>query len=499
MSWRDRAIPADQPAGGSWRDRAIAAEPAEEQDILENAARDVSDLASGLGGLAKKGAKMLFVEPYQTGRALAEGKPLAETPLGESARGAVEIAKSIPGALFERGKEIVTDPVGAFKEHPVNTTLDVLGVAFPAAKAARLSKAGAVGAGTETVARQGALRKLAGWAERTADEQAAKAAGFTPAAFAAEEAPRTRQIGRMLRENKVVRTLNSSEDMYDRIKKLETQTGGKIREPFERFDAAGIGASSGKQIAERIRTELFDRHFRDLPADIQKKLRMGVSTGTDFDKIAEKIRTAAADAEVFGDAPLSFEKQWKLKRMLQEIGNFDSEARALRIPKQASGIARADLEQNVRSAADLMGDSQLADDWLAANKRYGLIEDASEAISRQVGKETAGSAFPVSDVATAGAGAMVAGQPGAAALYAAKKGYTAFGNQIAMTAAESLSNLLKASPQSFGQYAPTLLKAAERGDQSLAVTNFLLQQKDPAYRRLLEGLEDGLRSSGPTH
>lgn len=67
-------------------------------------------------------------------------------------------------------------------------------------------------------------------------------------------------------------------------------------------------------------------------------------------------------------------------------------------------------------------------------------------------------------------------------------------NYIAYKAMKSnlgsnLSETLKESPEVFGKYAPILQQAAQRGGHALAVTNYLLQQKEPDYREQVKALE----------
>lgn len=501
MSWKDRAVAAPeetpQASSGSWRDRA---EPVE-QDILENAGKDIAGIGKGLWEVGKKGAKMLTTEAYDTGRQLGEGKDFMETPLGEDVSGGVRIAKALPGAVVDRVKELATDPVGSFKEHPVNTALDVASVALPLLKGASAAKLAGMTRLAEAAEGSGKVGKfIRGAAEGLGEftkEQTAKAAGFGPAAFTADEIEKTKAIGDFLRRKKVVTPLNSSKDMMNRLGEVEKTAIREMNEPIQRFDAAGIGASTGKQVAEQITSELFDRYFTDLPPEVIRKLKLGISTGTNYDKIAEKIRLAAADAAVFGDEPMSFASQVKLKRDLQAVGNFDSEARALRIPKAASGIARADLETNVKAAADLMGDPSLAAGYTNANRDFGMVQDAKAAVSKQIGKEVGGDALPLTDVATAGAGAVMTGANpvGGAGAYLVKRGYKAFGNQLAAEGADRLRSILQSNPAALGEYATPLLKAAERGSQSLATTDFVLQQRDPKYRQMLEALDSGARTS----
>jgi hypothetical protein len=494
MSWRDRAIPADKPAGGSWRDRAIAAEPAAEQDILENAARDVSDLAGGIGALAKKGAKMLFVEPYQTGRALAEGKPLSDTPLGESARGAAEIAKSIPGALFERGKEIVTDPVGAFKEHPVNTTLDVLGVAFPAAKAAGLSKAGVKAAAR--AATQAAAEPVAGALESVGQAAGRRSLGMTKRFLnTPEKIAQANQDVDLALKRGIITPKASAEEMAARIEALREKAGQGIGD-FLTEQNLGAKRALKPKAAPQLREQfLFDP--QTAMADLEKlrpKFR-----GGEYDDIHRLVDSAQETIKAHGTRPIPWTEANELKGMLQDMANWDTtKSKAFNNTKKAiAGRFRQYLDTSLEQAVKARGGEITP--FLENKRLYGAAERMGGAMANRLSSEMGNKAIGLTDWLSGVAGGTVGGVPGAVTGMAAKKTAETYGSQATAVYAIKLAEKVRKAPQVFGEYAPVLLEAAERGDQSLAVTNFLLQQKDPAYRRLLEGLEGGLRLPGFTH
>lgn len=235
MSWRDRAISADKPAGtSSWRDRAISADaplPAAERGVLENALQDVKDMAGGIGMMAKKGAKMLTKEAFQLGEDIAAGRDLSETPLAEDAKAALEIAKSLPGGLLDRAKEIVTDPVGSFKEHPVNTVLDVASVAMPVAKAAGLNKVAAAGA-------KAAAAKAASVADDVAMAAGRRSMGFTKRFLNDErKIQQANEATRFALEKGVIRPFAGTEAMAERAQAVHDTAGRNIGRFLEGQDA----------------------------------------------------------------------------------------------------------------------------------------------------------------------------------------------------------------------------------------------------------------------
>lgn len=52
---------------------------------------------------------------------------------------------------------------------------------------------------------------------------------------------------------------------------------------------------------------------------------------------------------------------------------------------------------------------------------------------------------------------------------------------------DKIAEILKSAPQAFGRWAPTLMQAAQRGGNALAVQHFLLMQQDAGYRQQVSG------------
>ncbi len=450
--------------------------------ILNNAMGDIKNLAGGVKKLSELPGD-LANDALDTLTA-PKGSDFSESPISKDASNANQILYNAPKAIANRTNEIVTHPVKSFQEHPVNTALDVGSVIAPFLEGAELpniaSKAG----------------KLSESLADFSGEHAAKAAGFGKAAFAPEEIAKTRAIGKLLKDENIVGTFNSSQDMFDRLLEAKKKAAGDISSPLETLDASGIKASSGNEIGDLITSKLFDEYFKNLPTDVVEKLKAGIPTGSNYDLIADKIRKAAANASTYGDNPLSFDTERNLKQFQQGVGNFDSEARALQIPKKASSIIRSDLEGNVKTGSDLLGNPDLADQFTEANRKYHLLSEADDPLSKQIGKEETANPFGVSDAATTMVGHAMGGNPGAAAAYAVKKGFFGQqGNQLAASASKwiggMIPKILKTNPSALGIYGPLLMTAqSEGGDGALAVRDHVLQNTDPEYRQTIRKLQD---------
>lgn len=58
------------------------------------------------------------------------------------------------------------------------------------------------------------------------------------------------------------------------------------------------------------------------------------------------------------------------------------------------------------------------------------------------------------------------------------------------SASDKIQGILKTRPEALGRYAPALKASLDRGGNAFAVSHFLLQQKDPAYREMLRSLDE---------
>lgn len=125
----------------------------------------------------------------------------------------------------------------------------------------------------------------------------------------------------------------------------------------------------------------------------------------------------------------------------------------------------------------------------ADNETYHLLKPIREAAEKREATLNQSPHGGLLDAAWGGAGsavgAMVGGPVGAvvggASGLAAKTLRPRYASMAAVSA-DKLSSIVSASPHLFGKYASVLTSAAARGATSLNATDYLLQQRDPAYR-----------------
>jgi hypothetical protein len=148
--------------------------------------------------------------------------------------------------------------------------------------------------------------------------------------------------------------------------------------------------------------------------------------------------------------------------------------------------------------AELAPDSALSPDQQQAlyqqlKSKYGTMTAAAKDAQVNANRYDKNNSFSVGDKAAAfGAAALT--PHGAAAKVAtgmlagaANKFVRKRGNSAAAVGLDKIGDVLKATPEVFGKYAAPLLESLGRGEQSLAVTHYLLMQQDPDYQNLVGG------------
>ncbi len=164
-------------------------------------------------------------------------------------------------------------------------------------------------------------------------------------------------------------------------------------------------------------------------------------------------------------------------------------------------LARKDayrvLRDSVEGAAS--GNPETAEAFKDAKNTYGLMAPIREASEKRALQLQQHPIVGLNDLAAAGMGAM-SGDPTAGVATAIGRRIVAprLSSSLAVTAdaaskavsgisnleSKSLSTVLRSNPAVFGKFANVLTQAAQRGDSSLATTDFLLSQDNPEYQQL---------------
>lgn len=118
-------IDAETPApGSSSKIKYLDEEPGYLEKTAKNIIPDIGQTATGLASMVKEGTYDMPKRALETGLQMASGKPYSETPSGQKD---VEFVKGAPQMAKDMARP-VTHPIDFMQEHPVQQSLNVLGV-----------------------------------------------------------------------------------------------------------------------------------------------------------------------------------------------------------------------------------------------------------------------------------------------------------------------------------------------------------------------------------
>ena len=131
--------------------------------------------------------------------------------------------------------------------------------------------------------------------------------------------------------------------------------------------------------------------------------------------------------------------------------------------------------------------------YQTAKKLSGLGSFAETTAKKRLGTTQSSRDLGLTSYGAGGAVLAGGGTPVMSALTAvANQAAIKYGASLKATGADKLSKILSQAPEAMGKYAGVLRDAAQRGNNALGVTHFLLMQKDPNYRTMYKTIdEDG--------
>lgn len=249
--------------------------------------------------------------------------------------------------------------------------------------------------------------------------------------------------------------------------------GGAIGEGLNKIAGrAGRGVGQAVSDAEQAAARKAEQAYNSAHG----AYRSGIQSASRDLEVLERIAQGSDDLAREAQDLLSGDAGQQLRELvgrgkLQTAPQRMAEAAQL---KEAAELARAGMSPDAVSAA----------------AQESLANPISTQIIPRV-KTWANRAIPMAVGATVGGPTGVA--VGSMVANAIGRPTTAMAKAVQSPAVRNMSwgfvlKLLGENPQAFGRYSRPLLKAAERGAQSFAVTNAVLAQRDPEYQQLLEAL-----------
>lgn len=377
-------------------------------------------------------------------------------------------------------------------------------------KATPIAQAGLdkLGTGARDLAERLGVRALGG------ERGSIKKIGFDKAKAAA---------GQALDEG-VISPFASTDDLIARNEALKSKGGEMMGQAYQAIDDAGASTFNPLDVASKMDEELGG--FWRSP--------LNKAEANQFDNTIESILAR-------GDGNIPLREAQLLKEELGRAANWKN---ALQVsPKEqmardAYKLVNQSIDDAVESGATAVNSAGLKETLARGKELFGNAATAEKFLENKLAREQGNKIFGLTDtIAGAGALGTNAGAPAAGALVLGKKALEKYGAQTGAVGLNKVSELLKRSPKmaELAQKSPkvfnailqkmesqlsaggpkaadnkskpydknailekvqgtkwdkVLRDAAQRGDQAVGASHFILQQTDPEYRKQFAEAQD---------
>lgn len=326
----------------------------------------------------------------------------------------------------------------------------------------------AIGTGGKIVGRGlRATEEIAPAMSRSIKDFAEKAAVNATGATGKQAASFADDAGRQLLDRGIVRFGDSQERIAERAGSAVAQANKQIDQSLAALDATGKKVD-GNAIYNEVRARIDSMKADPSKADIANLME-------------KELENLIASTDAKGTSDFGFLEAENIKRGYnRKAGNWmDPE----------KGIAGKELYQTWRGGVEAPAeaiDPSLATKFKEGKETFGILAPIQEAAERRAATTAQSPVGGFLDAASAAAGAADGGIIGGIVAPIARRVASPRISSSFAVGADKLGDLLKASPQAFGEFAPVLLEAEKRGPQGLAATHFILQQTRPEYRQTFQ-------------
>lgn len=298
----------------------------------------------------------------------------------------------------------------------------------------------------------------------------------------------------------VIKPFRSFEAISDAAEKGASGIGEEIGMAYQNIDEAielaiQGGSRSGRSLQPTAR-DFIRQMARDLNASVGKDPRLAPQFGNVLKDLQRRTlalggpnrRLSLRDMNEIRSALGS--KGYNLGRVMDSEGQqaFQQAERAIR-GRIDSAIGQVDELGILPGAKEGMGE---------LNRLYSNFKPVKDITEGEMGRRTANRLFGLSEQLGAGVGIgsellspddsrSIEGGAGKAVLgMLGAAGVKRFGAPVAFTTMDAIKPFVQRMPELFGKYAPLLSQAIARGSQDYAVMNYVLSEKDPEYRMMMD-------------
>lgn len=400
-----------------------------------------------------------------------------------SGMGGMALTTAIPKAIPVLGP-LASGALGAIEGAGASENEDLEGIGKDALIAGGISAGTAglghvIGKGVSAGAKKFAP-KVADGLEDFSKVQGARAVGLDKGLSKKLGKERVMEIGEQARDKGLFGLFTGTEEKAARNAALKEMAMGQRQGAYDAIDAVGASKFNPSSVAADVGESLGD--FNRMSPLNSGKLRTLENT---LDAIQQR-----------GTENISMKEAQNLMNELRDAARWSgvgNKSPQEEMAQKAYMKVREAVNKAAGDASETVGLEGLKGVIESSNKTYSIAKDTDKLLNNQFGKDVGNKMFGLTDNIQVGAQAvgrsLSEASPYAAAVLAAKKAGEKYGGQIMSITSHKLADLVEKSPQALGKYGPILQKASQRGGNALGVTDFMLQQNDPEYRKMKKEME----------
>lgn len=313
--------------------------------------------------------------------------------------------------------------------------------------------------------------------EEISARQGARAMGLERGTAKKLGEDRVMDIGRQARDEKLFSPLSNTEDKISANQVLKNKAAGERNSAYNAIDQAGASQFNPLDTAANVETQL---------GGFNKTSPLNAPKVNQLENTLEAITQR-------GDKNIPMSEAQNLLYELKDAASWSGVGKKTpkeEMAQEAYMIVRDAVNQAAGKSSEMVGIDGLQDAIKSANRKYSIAKDTDMLLNNKFAREAGNKTFGLTDNVV-GAGGIAGNFPSAtvAAGIGAKKIGEKYGSQFMSIGFKKFADLVEKSPQSLGKYGKALKDASLRGGSALGVTDFMLQQTDPEYRKLKEQLE----------
>lgn len=388
------------------------------------------------------------------------------------------------------------------------------------------------GAGKASPYIEKGITKLGDGAKNLSEKFAARALGAERGTIKKLGADKVQKAGRQALDEGILSPLASTDDVIARNAAVKSRGGGMMDDVYNQIDDAGASTFNPLEVAGKVDDQIGGFY------------RTPINKGE-----TNQLENTLESILMRGEGNIPLKEAQALKQELGKVANWKNNLNITekeKMAREAYKIVSQQIDDAASTGAKSIGKEGLEETLTQGKRLYSNSKTAEELLTNKSAREAGNSMFGLTDTIVGGAGLAYGGTTGdwqtAGGVMLAKKGLQKYGSQNAALVLDKISksllkspqmaNLYQKSPAAFqkivheleqksgaferalpraadqqdqgastkpvydkgalmertrgSKYAQVLQNAADKSDQSLAAAHFVLAQRDPEYRKLVE-------------